>query len=93
MKDIAPEPKPSWVALADGAGLEHKQASFNAARFGTGSRPGFFVRRDFGVGGNGPMSFHNSSSTISAGIPHDPVAQILEINRSQVKLVASQGYL
>jgi hypothetical protein len=34
------------------------------------------------------MSIHNSSSTIGACIPHDPVAQMLEVNRSPVKLTA-----
>ncbi|RQU50891.1 hypothetical protein DF143_35245 [Burkholderia cenocepacia] len=37
------------------------------------------------------MSIHNSSSTIGACIPHDPVAQMLEANRSPVKLTAPSG--
>jgi hypothetical protein len=37
------------------------------------------------------MSIHNSSSTIGACIPHDPVALMLEVNRSPVKLTALRG--
>jgi len=41
---------------------------FSAARFATGSRPGYFLRRGFGVGSNGSIIAHRSSSTIGAPI-------------------------
>lgn len=89
-QQVAPEPKPSWVGrwFHRMPVLSTNRMPFNVARFGTGNRPGFFVRRGFGGGSNGSMSIHNSSSTIGACIPHDPVAQMLEVNRSPVKLTA-----
>ncbi len=89
-QQVAPEPKPSWVGrwFHRMSVLSTNRMLFNVARFGTGNRPGFFVRRGFGGGSNGSMSIHNSLSTIGACIPHDSVAQMLEVNRSPVKLTA-----
>jgi hypothetical protein len=41
----------------------------NAARSGTGLRPGYFSRRAFGCGSKGSIRFHNSSSMIGLSIP------------------------
>lgn len=41
----------------------------NAARSGTGLRPGYFSRRAFGCGNRGSILFHNSSSMIGLSIP------------------------
>ncbi len=92
-QQVAPEPKPSCVGrwFHRMPVLSTNRMPSNAARFGTGNRPGFFVRRGFGGGSNGSMSIHNSSLTIGACIPHDPVAQMLEVNRSPVKLTAPRG--
>lgn len=92
-QQVAPEPKPSWVGrwFHRIPVLSTNRMPFNAARSGTGNRPGFFERRGFGGGSNDSMSTHNSSSTIGACIPHDPVAQMLEVNSSPVKLTAPRG--
>ncbi|EEF23018.1 conserved hypothetical protein [Ricinus communis] len=41
---------------------------FSAARLATGNRPGYFLRRGFGVGSSGSISAHSLSSTIGAPI-------------------------
>ena len=41
----------------------------NAARSGTGLRPGYFSRRAFGCGSKRSIRFHNSSSMIGLSIP------------------------
>ncbi|EDT42852.1 hypothetical protein BamMEX5DRAFT_1343 [Burkholderia ambifaria MEX-5] len=92
-QQVAPEPKPSCIGrwFHRMPVLSTNRMPFNAARLGTGNRPGFFVRRGFGGSSNGSLSIHNSSSTIGACIPYDPVAQMLEVNRSPVQLTAPRG--
>lgn len=66
-QQVEPEPNPSSVGRSRQRMpvLRTNRMPFSAARFETGSRPGYFLRRGLGAGSNGSISAHSSSSTIS----------------------------
>lgn len=74
-QQVAPEPKPNRVGkwFQRIPVLSTNRMPFSAARFDTGRRPGFFLRRGFAGGSNGSISVHNSSSAIGASIPWVPL--------------------
>ncbi|MGF6666194.1 hypothetical protein QF000_007927 [Paraburkholderia atlantica] len=67
-QQVDPEPNPNLVDRSRQRipVLSTNRMPFRAARFETGNRPGYFLRRGFGAGSNGSISVHNSSSTIGA---------------------------
>ncbi len=70
LQQVEPEPNPNFVDRSRQRipVLSTNRMPFSAARFATGHRPGYFLRRGFGVGSNGSISAHSSSSTIGAPI-------------------------
>jgi hypothetical protein len=70
-QQVTPEPQP----ISAGRSRQRSpvrntnKMPFNAARSGTGLRPGYFSRRGFGSGSRGSIRFHNSSSMIGLCIP------------------------
>lgn len=69
-QQVEPEPNPNLVDRSRQRipVLSTNKMPFSAARFATGKRPGYFLRRGFGAGSNGSISAHNSSSTSGAPI-------------------------
>jgi hypothetical protein len=67
-QQVEPEPNPNLVDRSRQRMpvLSTNRMPLSAARFETGSRPGYFLRRGFGAGSNGSISAHSSSSTIGA---------------------------
>ena len=70
LQQVEPAPNPNFVDRSRQRipVLSTNRMLFSAARFATGKRPGYFLRRGFGVGSNGSISAHSSSSTIGAPI-------------------------
>jgi len=70
LQQVEPEPNPNFVGRSRQRipVLSTNRMPFSANRFATGNRPGYFLRRGFGVGSNGSISAHSSSSTIGAPI-------------------------
>ena len=70
LQQVEPEPKPNFVDTSRQRipVLSTNRMPFSAALFATGNRPGYFLRRGFGVGSNGSIRAHSSSSTIGAPI-------------------------
>lgn len=68
---VGPEPNPNLVDRSHQRMpvLNTKRMPFSAARFDTGRRPGYFLRRGFGGGSNGSIKAHSSSSTSSQPSP------------------------
>ena len=70
-QQVTPEPQP----ISAGRSRQRSPVRntntmpLNAARSGTGLRPGYFSRRAFGCGSKGSIRFHNSSSMIGLSIP------------------------
>ena len=70
-QQVTPEPQP----ISAGRSRQRSpvrntnKMPLNAARSGTGLRPGYFSRRGFGCGSKGSIRFHNSSSMIGLPIP------------------------
>jgi len=70
-QQVTPEPQP----ISAGGSRQRSPVRntntmpLNAARSGTGLRPGYFSRRAFGCGSKGSIRFHNSSSMIGLSIP------------------------
>jgi hypothetical protein len=70
-QQVTPEPQP----ISAGRSRQRSpvrstyKMPLNAARSGTGLRPGYFSRRGFGCGSKGSIRFHNSSSMIGLFIP------------------------
>ena len=70
-QQVTPEPQP----ISAGRSRQRipvrntNKMPLNAARSGTGLRPGYFSRRGFGCGSKGSIRFHNSSSMIGLSIP------------------------
>jgi hypothetical protein len=69
-QQVDPDPNPNLVDRSRQRipVLSTNRMPFSAARFATGNRPGYFLRRGLGEGSNGSISVHNSSSTIGAPI-------------------------
>lgn len=67
-QQVEPEPNPNLVDRSRQRipVLRMNRMPFSAARFETGNRPGYFLRRGFGAGSNGSISAHSSSSMIGA---------------------------
>ncbi len=69
-QQVTPEPQP----ISAGRSRQRSpvrntnKMPLNAARSGTGLRPGYFSRRAFGCGSKGSIRFHNSSSMIGLSI-------------------------
>jgi len=69
-QQVTPEPQP----ISAGRSRQRSpvrntnKMPLNAARSGTGLRPGYFSRRGFGCGSKGSIRFHNSSSMIGLSI-------------------------
>jgi hypothetical protein len=70
-QQVTPEPKP----ISAGRSRQRSpvrntnKMPLNAARSGTGLRPGYFSRRGFGCGSRGSIRFHNSSSMMACPSP------------------------
>ncbi len=70
-QQVTPEPQP----ISAGRSRQRSPVRntntmpLNAARSGTGLRPGYFSRRAFGWGSKGSIRCHNSSSMIGLSIP------------------------
>jgi hypothetical protein len=66
-QQVTPEPKPISAGRSRQRSpvLNTNKMPLNAARSGTGLRPGYFSRRGFGRGSKGSIRFHNSSSMIA----------------------------
>lgn len=82
LQQIEPEPNPN---LADRSCqrivvLNTNRMPFSAARFETGRRPGYFLRRCFRGASRGSISVHSSSSMIGALIPSVPVVQAVKVS-------------
>lgn len=69
-QQVEPDPNPNLVDRSRQRipVLSTNRMPFSAARFETGNRPGYFLRRGLGEGSNGSISVHSSSSTIGAPI-------------------------
>ncbi|VVE59319.1 hypothetical protein PSP20601_05504 [Pandoraea sputorum] len=90
LQQVGPEPNPNLVDRSHQRipVLNTNRMPFNAARFETGSRPGYFWRRGFGGGSKGSISAHSSSSMIGVPIPSVPVVQMAKVNRLPKRLTA-----
>ncbi len=88
-QQVTPEPQP----ISAGRSRQRSPVRntntmpLNAARSGTGLRPGYFSRRAFGCGSKGSIRFHNSSSMIGLFIL-DPVVTMTKVNSMSMKLTA-----
>ncbi|MGF6472600.1 hypothetical protein QFZ89_007851 [Paraburkholderia youngii] len=69
-QQVDPDPNPNLVDRSRQRipVLSTNRMPFSAARFATGNRPGYFLRRGLSEGSNGSISVHSSSSTIGAPI-------------------------
>lgn len=70
-QQVTPEPQPisTCKSRQRSPGCNTNKIPLNAARSGTGFRPGYSSRRGFGCGSKGSIRFHNSSSMIGLSIP------------------------
>lgn len=92
-QQVTPDPNPNSMGRSRQhmPVLKTNRMPLSAARFDTGSRPGYFLRRGLGAGSSGSINAHNSSSMIGALIPLVPVAQMAKVNSLQRKLTAPLG--
>lgn len=93
LQQVGPDPNPNLVDRSHQRMpvLNTNRMPFSAARFETGSRPGYFLRRGFGGGSKGSISAHSSSSMIGALIPSVPVVQMAKVNSLPKRLTAPRG--
>lgn len=93
-QQVTPEPQPISAGKSRQRRpvLSTNRIPVNAARSGTGLRPGFFSRRGFGGGSSGSISVHSASSTI--GLPISSSALSISMPKSSSlpeKLTAPSG--
>ncbi|VVE54379.1 hypothetical protein PSP20601_04904 [Pandoraea sputorum] len=93
LQQVGPEPNPNLVDRSHQRipVLNTNRMPISAARFETGSRPGYFWRRGFGGGSKGSISAHSSSSMIGVPIPSVPVIQMAKVNSLPKRLTAPLG--
>jgi hypothetical protein len=86
---VTPEPHPISAGRSRQRSpvLRTNKMPVSAARFETGWRPGFFLRRGLAGGSNGSISVHNSSSMVGLPIPSAPAVPMPD-NSSPRKLTA-----
>ncbi|KGC40874.1 hypothetical protein DO66_2664 [Burkholderia pseudomallei] len=91
---VTPEPQPISASRSRQRSpvLRTNKMPVSAARFETGRRPGFFLRRGLDGGSNGSISVHNSSSMIGLAISSVSVVSMPEVNSSPRKLTAPRGH-
>lgn len=92
-QQVGPEPNPNLVERSHQRipVLNTNRMPFSAARFETGRRPGYFLRRGFGGGSKGSIKAHSSSSMIGVPIPLVPVVQTAKVNSLPKRLTAPSG--
>lgn len=93
LQQVTPEPNPNSMGRSRQRMpvLKTNRMPLSAARFDTGRRPGYFLRRGLGAGNNGSINVHKSSSMIAAHIPLVPVIQMAKVNSLSHKLTAPLG--
>ena len=69
LQQVEREPNPNFVDRSRQRipVLSTNRMPFSAALFATGNRPGYFLRRGFGIGSNGSISAHSDSSASQCG--------------------------
>jgi hypothetical protein len=79
-QQAGPEPNPNLIDRSHQRipVLNTNSMPFSAARFETGRRPEYLLRRGFG-GGKGSINAHSLSSMIDVPIPLVPVAQMAKV--------------
>ena len=74
LQHVTPEPNPNSMGRSRQGMpvLKTNRMPLSAARFDTGIRPGYFLRRGLGAGNKGSINVHKSSSMIAAYISLGP---------------------